>query len=51
MKLTRSIGMLLLAIWLMATGLIPLIQLSFSGLHTGMSVLAVAAGLLLLIGR
>lgn len=51
MKMTRSIGMLLLAVWLLATGLIPLIQLSFSGLHTAMSVLAIAAGALLLIGR
>lgn len=51
MKLTRNIGLVLLAIWLIATGLIPLIQLSFSGLHTAMSVLAITAGALLLIGR
>ena len=51
MKLTRNIGMLLLAIWLILTGLIPLVNFSFSGLGTGMAILAIAAGVLILIGR
>jgi len=51
MKLTKSIGMLLLGIWLVLTGLIPLLSLSFSGLGTLMAILAIAAGLLILIGR
>jgi hypothetical protein len=51
MKVTKNLGMLLLAIWLIATGLIPLLQLSFSGLGTVMAVLAVAAGGLILVGR
>jgi hypothetical protein len=51
MKITRNIGMLLLAVWLILTGLIPLLNLSFSGLGTVMSILALAAGILIVIGR
>ena len=43
--------MLLLALWLILTGLIPLLNLSFSGLGTVMSILALAAGILIVIGR
>lgn len=51
MKLTRNAGMLLLGIWLILTGLIPLLRLSFSGLGTLMAVLAIAAGALIALGR
>ncbi len=51
MKVTRNIGMLLLAIWLILTGLIPLLNFSFSGLGTLMAALAIAAGILIIIGR
>ena len=51
MKLTRNVGMLLLAAWLVLTGLIPLLNLSFSGLSTVMAILAIAAGVLILVGR
>jgi hypothetical protein len=51
MKVTKSLGMLSLAIWLILTGLIPLLQLSFSGLSTVMTILAIAAGVLILVGR
>ena len=51
MRVTRNIGMLLLAIWLILTGLIPVLNLSLSGLGTGMAVLAVAAGILIIVGR
>ena len=51
MKITRNLGMLLLALWLILTGLIPLLNLSFSGLGTLMSILAVAAGVLIVVGR
>lgn len=50
-RLTRNLGMLLLAIWLILTGLMPLLNLSFSGAGTLMGILAIAAGVLLLIGR
>jgi hypothetical protein len=51
MKLTKNLGMLLLGIWLIVTGLIPLLNLSFSGLDTLMAVLAIGAGALTLVGR
>lgn len=51
MKITRNFGMLLLALWLILTGLIPLLNLSFSGLGQVMSILALAAGILIVIGR
>jgi len=51
MNLTKNLGMLLLGIWLIVTGLIPLLNLSFSGLGTLMAVLAIAAGALILVGR
>jgi hypothetical protein len=43
--------MLLLAIWLILGGVMPLIHLSFSGAGTIMAILAIAAGVLILIGR
>ena len=51
MRLTRNLGMLLLAIWLILGGLTPLLNLSFSGLGTAMAILAIAAGVLIVIGR
>lgn len=47
----RSIGFMLLAAWLILTGLIPLINLSFTYLGTGMAILAIVAGILIAIGR
>ncbi len=51
MKTTRSIGLLLLAIWLILQGLIPLLHFSFAGLSVVMAILAIAAGILILLGR
>ncbi len=51
MKPTKNLGMLLLAGWLVLTGLITLIDLSFSGLGTIMAVLAIGAGALIVVGR
>jgi hypothetical protein len=51
MKVTKNLGMLLLGIWLIITGLIPLLNLSVSGLGTLMAVVALAAGALILVGR
>jgi hypothetical protein len=51
MKLTKNLGMLLLGIWLILGGLIPLLNLSFSGLGTLMAILAIAAGAFILLGR
>jgi hypothetical protein len=51
MRLTQNLGMLLLAIWLILYGLIALLGLSFSGLGVIMAILAIAAGVLILLGR
>jgi hypothetical protein len=51
MKLDRQLGMLLLAIWLIATGVVQLTNLSFNGMHMVMAILALAAGILLVIRR
>jgi hypothetical protein len=51
MKLTKNVGMLLLALWLVLTGLVPLLNLGFSGLGTVMAILAIAAGVLIAVGR
>ena len=51
MKITGNIGMLLLSLWLIVTGVIPLVKLSFSGLPTVMAILAIVAGVLIAIGR
>jgi len=50
-KLTKKIGMLLLGIWLILTGLIPLFNLSFSGLGTVMALLVITAGVFILLER
>ena len=49
-KFTRNIGMLLLAIWLIVWGLISLIP-ALSGLDIVLAVLAIAAGVFILLGR
>ena len=51
MKITRSYGMLLLAIWLILTGLSGLVPLGLGGLGFVLAVLALLAGVLILIGR
>ncbi len=51
MKLNKNLGMLLTGIWLILQGLIPLLSLGFSGLHTLMAGLAIAAGALIVTGR
>lgn len=51
MKLPKNLGMLLLGIWLILTGLIPLLHFSYSGLGVLMAILAIGAGVLILLGR
>jgi hypothetical protein len=45
------LGMLLLAIWLIATGLLPLTKGRVAHAGTILNVLAVVAGILILLGR
>ena len=49
--LTKNIGLLLLAIWLILSGLITLAGLSFAGLPMLMGILAIVAGICILLGR
>jgi hypothetical protein len=51
MKLTKRLGFLLLSIWLIVTGLITIFHFDFSGLGTIMAILAIAAGVLILLER
>jgi hypothetical protein len=51
MKMTKNWGMILLAVWLILTGLIPLLSIHIENSGTIMSLLAVAAGVLVLTGR
>jgi len=48
---TRNLGMLLLGIWLILTGALAFVQVTFA--HTGLilSALAIVAGVLILLGR
>jgi hypothetical protein len=51
MKLATNLGMLLLGIWLVLTGALPLLGISFQGEAPLMSVLAIAAGALILMNK
>jgi len=48
----RTLGMLLLGLWLILTGLLPLLSVKVSSTAaTGIAILAIAAGALILLGR
>ena len=51
MAIPKSVGMILLAIWLILTGLISLFNLTFPEISIVMGLLALVAGILILIGR
>jgi hypothetical protein len=51
MKFTKNIGMLLLAIWLILTGAFTLFNVAFDHEATVMAVLAIVAGVFIVIGR
>jgi hypothetical protein len=48
---SAKLGMILLAIWLIAEGLIKLTGFSFKGIDIVMAILALAAGVLILLKR
>jgi hypothetical protein len=48
---TRNWGMLLLGIWLVLTGLLPFVHITFANMGMILSILAVAAGSLILLNR
>jgi hypothetical protein len=51
MKTTRGLGFSLLGVWLILMGLAQTIHFSFLGLQPLLGILALAAGILLLLGR
>lgn len=51
MKFTKKLGMTLLAVWLIAFGAGQLFEFSSPVLSVIMGILAIAAGLLLLLGK
>ena len=48
----RSFGMILLAIWLILTGLLPFLNVKMNAtVTTGLAILGIAAGVLILLRR
>jgi len=48
----RNLGMLLLGLWLILTGLLPLLNMRLSStVTTGLSILGIVAGILILLRR
>jgi hypothetical protein len=48
----RNLGMLLLGLWLILTGLLPLLNMKLSSnVTTGLAVLGIVAGILILLRR
>ena len=48
----RNLGMILLAIWLILTGLLPLLNVTISStVSMGLAILAIAAGILILLRK
>jgi hypothetical protein len=50
-RFNRNLGLLLAGVWLILTGLLPLINFSFQGQALVLAVLAIVAGVFLVIGR
>ncbi len=48
-RIPENLGLILLAIWLILEGLIQLFSLTFSGLPVIMGIIALAAGILILL--
>lgn len=51
LRIRRNLGMLLLGIWLILMGLLPLLSLNIPGNGIITALLAIAAGVLILMGR
>ena len=48
----RNLGMILLGLWLIITGLLPLLNIKVSStVTTGIAILGIAAGILILLRR
>ena len=51
LKMPKNLGMMLLAVWLILAGVIPLLALHFSGLTMIMAIVAIVAGVLILLNK
>ena len=51
MKISKKLGIILLSIWLIVTGLLQLVDISIPGIGAIMAILAIAAGALLLLEK
>ena len=51
MQFAKNLGMSLLRAWLIVNGLIGILGLSFQGLGMLMAILALASGILIIMGR
>ena len=51
LKLPKHLGMLLLGIWLIVTGLLQVVSIHIPAIGTILALLAIAAGVLILLGR
>lgn len=51
MKLSKNLGLILLSIWLILTGLFAIISFNFDGREIAMAILAIVSGVLLLFGK
>ena len=51
LKLTKNLRMLLLGIWLIVTGLLQVVSIPIPAIGTILALLAIAAGVLVLLGR
>ena len=51
MNLTKNRGILLLGIWLIVTGLLQVVSITIPAIGTILALLAIVAGVLLLLGR
>jgi hypothetical protein len=51
MNLTKNLGMLLLGIWLIATGLLQVVSIHVPAIGPILALLAIVAGVLILMGR
>jgi len=49
--LPKNLGMVLLAIWLIVTGLLSVVSIPIPAIGTILAMLAIAAGVLILLGR
>lgn len=48
---TKNLGMLVLAIWLILTGVLAFVHINFAQMGLVLAALAIAAGVLILLGR